>query len=115
MRPSLEATTSSVSQMATAQQFRSATERIISKSKGNLAGKEAWRQNLNLASLAAFKIGSCLGPAGAYKLVTYHRGPQLVMKVTKDAVDMVDELGVQYPAIKTLAEAAKIQREYVGD
>src|SRR5467141_1202087 len=101
--------------MATAQQFRSATERIISKSKESLTGKDAWRQNLNLASLAAFKIGSCLGPTGAYKLVTYHRGPQLVMKVTKDAVDMVDELGVQYPAIKTLAEAAKIQREYVGD
>jgi chaperonin GroEL (HSP60 family) len=101
--------------MATAQQFRSATERIISKSKGSLAGKDAWRQNLNLASLAAFKIGSCLGPTGAYKLVTYHRGPQVVTKVTKDAVDMVDELGVQYPAIKTLAEAAKIQREYVGD
>jgi chaperonin GroEL (HSP60 family) len=101
--------------MATVQQFRSATERIISKNKGSLTGKDAWRQNLNLASLAAFKIGSCLGPNGAYKLVTYHRGPQVVMKVTKDAVDMVDELGVQYPAIKTLAEAAKIQREHVGD
>jgi archaeal chaperonin len=101
--------------MATVQQFRSATERIISKNKGSLTGKDAWRQNLNLASLAAFKIGSCLGPNGAYKLVTYHRGPEVVMKVTKDALDMVDELGVQYPAIKTLAEAAKIQREHVGD
>lgn len=101
--------------MATVQQFRSATERIISKNKGSLAGKDAWRQNLHLASLAAFKIGSCLGPNGAYKLVTYNRGPQMVMKVTKDALDMVDELGVQYPAIKTLAEAAKIQREHVGD
>src|SRR6266852_9595170 len=101
--------------MATAQQFRSATERIISKSKGSLTGKDAWRQNLNLASLAAFKIGSCLGPTGAYKLVTYHRGPEVVMKVTKDAVDIVDELGIEYPAIMTLAEAAKIQRQLVGD
>ncbi len=87
--------------MATAQQSRSGTERIISKDKGSLTAKDAWRQNLNLASLAAFKIGSCLGPNGAYKLVTYHRGPEVVMKVTKDALDVVDELGVQYPAIKT--------------
>ncbi len=101
--------------MATVQQSRSGTERIISKDKGSLTAKDAWRQNLNLASLAAFKIGSCLGPNGAYKLVTYHRGPEVVMKVTKDALDVVDELGVQYPAIKTLAEAAKIQREQVGD
>ena len=101
--------------MATVQQFRQATERIISKNKESLTGKNAWRQNLNLASLAAFKIGSCLGPNGAYKLVTYNRGPQVVMKVSKDALDIVDELGVQYPAIKTLAEAAKIHREHVGD
>src|SRR5713101_9331971 len=101
--------------MATVQRFRSAIERLISKNKGTLTGKDAWRQNLNLASLAAFKIGSCLGPNGAYKLVTYHRGPQVVMKVTKDALDVVDELGVQYPAIKTLAEAAKIHREEAGD
>src|SRR5207244_228414 len=36
-------------------------------------------------------------------------------KVTKDAVDIVNELGVQYPAIKTLVEAAKIHREDAGD
>src|SRR5712692_8641181 len=101
--------------MAVAPQILPATPQIFLKNRGILSGKDAWRQNLNLASLAAFKIGSCLGPTGAYKLVTYHRGPEVVMKVTKDAVDMVDELGVQYPAIKTLAEAAKIQREHVGD
>src|SRR5207248_8320533 len=52
---------------------------------------------------------------GAYKLVTYHRGPEMVMKVTKDPVDVVDELGIEYPAIMTLAEAAKIQRQHIGD
>jgi len=68
-----------------------------------------------LASLAAFKIGSSLGPKGAYKLVTYHKGPEMVMKVTKDSIDVVDELGIEYPAIMTLAEAAKIQRQHTGD
>jgi chaperonin GroEL (HSP60 family) len=101
--------------MAVAQQILPATPQILLKNKGRLSGKDAWRQNLNLASLTAFKIGSSLGPKGAYKLVTYHRGPEMVMKVTKDPVDVVDELGIEYPAIMTLAEAAKMQRQYTGD
>ena len=88
---------------------------VFSKDLGRQSGEKAWRTNLELASLAASKVASCLGPTGAYKLVTYRRGPELVAKVTKDAVDIIDELGVQYPAIKTLAEAAKIHREHAGD
>ncbi|TMI22974.1 hypothetical protein E6H31_00400, partial [Candidatus Bathyarchaeota archaeon] len=98
-----------------AQQILPTTPQILQKNRGRLSGKDAWRQNLNLASLAAFKIGSSLGPKGAYKLVTYHRGPEMVMKVTKDPLDVVDELGIEYPAIMTLAEAAKIQRQHTGD
>src|SRR5713101_8666516 len=101
--------------MAAAQQILPATPQILQKNRGRLSGKDAWRQNLNLASLAAFKIGSSLGPKGAFKLVTYHRGPEMVMKVTKDPLDVVDELGIEYPAIMTLAEAAKIQRQHTGD
>lgn len=101
--------------MAVRQQLLPATPQILLKNKGRLSGKDVWKQNLNLASLAVFKIGSSLGPKGAYKLVTYHRGPEMVMKVTKDALDVVDELGIEYPAIMTLAEAAKIQRNHVGD
>src|SRR5439155_9418016 len=101
--------------MAVAQQILSATPQILQKNRGRLSGKDAWRQNLSLASLAAFKIGSSLGPKGAYKLVTYNRGPEMVMKITKDPVDVVDEMGIEYPAIMTLAEAAKIQRQHTGD
>ena len=101
--------------MPVAQQVLPATPQILQKNRGRISGKEVWRQNLNFASLAAFKIGSTLGPKGAYKLVTYHRGPEMVMKVTKDPVDVVDELGIEYPAIMTLAEAAKIQRQHIGD
>src|SRR5207247_10589586 len=64
---------------------------------------------------AASKLASSLGPRGAYKHVTYRLCPELVTKVTKDAVDIVNELGVQYPAIKTRVEAAKIHREDAGD
>ena len=101
--------------MAITQQVLPVTPQILQKNRGRISGKEVWRQNLTLASLAASKIGNSLGPKGAYKLVTYHRGPEMVMKVTKDPVDIVDELGIEYPAILTLAEAAKIQRQHIGD
>src|SRR5713101_5197240 len=78
-------------------QIGSTSYPVFSKNFQRLEGKDAWRNNLELAALVASKIASCLGPTGAYKLVTYHQGPKLVTKVTKDAVDIVDELGVHYP------------------
>src|SRR5467141_1766435 len=101
--------------MLASRQIRTTSYPVFSKNFRRLEGKNAWRNNLELAALVASKVASCLGPTDAYKLVTYHRGPQLVTKVTKDAVDIVDELGVQYPAVKTLAEAAKIHRDEAGD
>jgi len=91
------------------------TEHIYSPNWGRLKGKQAWRQNLGLAAISAAKVESVLGPKGAYKMVTFTRGPERIIKVTKDAVEMMQELEVQYPAVKTLAEAAKIQREQAGD
>src|SRR2546428_10587624 len=101
--------------MLASRQIGSTSYPVFSRKFRRLQGKDAWRNNLELAALVASKIASCLGHSGSYKLVTYHQGPKLVTKVTKDAVDIVDELGVQYPAIKTLAEAAKIHREEAGD
>src|SRR5438309_1242022 len=101
--------------MLASRQIGSTSYPVFSKNFRRLEGKDAWRNNLELAALAASKVASCLGPTGAYKLVTYHLGPKLVTKVTKDAVDIVDELGVQYPAVKTLAEAAQIHRDEAGD
>jgi archaeal chaperonin len=79
------------------------------------SGDEAWRQNIDLAVISAFNIESCLGPSGAYKMVSYSRGPEHLVKVTKDAVEVLSELQVQYPAVKTIAEAARIHREQAGD
>jgi len=91
------------------------TKHVHSPNWGRLKGKRAWRQNLGLAAISAGKVESVLGPKGAYKMVTFNRGPEKVIKVTKDAAEMLQELEVQYPAVKTLAEAAKIQREQAGD
>ena len=67
------------------------------------------------AIFAADKIRSTLGPKGAYKMVSYNRGPEQVVKVTKDAIAILDELAIQYPPAIIVAEAAKMQREEAGD
>jgi archaeal chaperonin len=90
-------------------------EQIISPHYQRLNGKEAWRQNLHIIIYAADKIRSTLGPKGAYKLVTYNKGPEQVVKVTKDAIAVLDELAIQYPPAIIVAESAKMQRQEAGD
>ncbi len=48
-------------------------------------------------------------------MVTYNRGPEQVVKVSKDPIPILEELGIRYPAIKVACEAAKMQREEAGD
>ena len=88
---------------------------VISKNFERKTGKEAWRSYLRLAVLAADKIRSSLGPKGAYKMVAYNRGPEQVVKVTKDATVVLDELAIIYPPAVIVAEAAKMQRDEAGD
>ncbi len=90
-------------------------ENIISPKYKRTSGKDVWRENLRLAIFAADKIRSTLGPKGAYKMVTYNRGPEQVVKITKDAIAILDELAIQYPPAVIIAEAAKMQREEAGD
>jgi chaperonin GroEL (HSP60 family) len=90
-------------------------ETIISPKYKRTSGKDAWKENLRLAVFAADKIRSTLGPKGAYKLVAYNRGPEQVVKVTKDAIAILDELAIQYPPAVIVAESAKMQREEAGD
>ena len=81
----------------------------------HLKGKDAWNKNLQQVTLVAQRLYSSLGPNGAYKMVTYNKGPEKVVKITKDAVAVLEEYAIQYPTVAVLAEAAKMQREQVGD
>lgn len=90
-------------------------ENVISKNYKRTTGKEAWRENLHYAIFAADKIRSTLGPKGAYKLISYNRGPEQVVKITKDAIAILDELAILYPPAVIVAESAKMQREEAGD
>ncbi len=38
-----------------------------------------------------------------------------MVKVTKDPVEVMQELGIKYPTLKLLEESAKMQREHAGD
>ncbi len=80
-----------------------------------IKGKEAWRENIRLSNLVHSRIKSTLGPKGAYKMVTYNRGPEQVVKISKDVIPILDEIGYQYPAVKIICEAAKMQRTEDGD
>ncbi len=91
------------------------SQSIISPNYERKTGKDVWHENLRLAVFAADKIRSTLGPKGAYKLVTYNRGPEQVIKVTKDAIAILDELAILYPPAVIVAEAAKMQRQEAGD
>ncbi len=88
---------------------------VFSPKYEHLKGKDAWRNNLRLTTFAAQQIYSCLGPNGAYKMVTYNRGPKKIVKVTKDAGAVLEELTIQYPTLVVLSEAAKIHRQELGD
>jgi archaeal chaperonin len=90
-------------------------ESVISQKIKRSTGKDAWRENLRAVIFAADKVRSTLGPKGAYKLVAYNRGPEQVVKVTKDAIAILDELAIQYPPAVIVSEAAKLQREETGD
>lgn len=90
-------------------------EQIISPRYQRINGKDAWRQNLRTAVYAADKLRSTLGPKGAYKMVTYNKGPEQVIKVTKDAIAVLDELAIQHPPAVIIAESAKMQRQEAGD
>jgi len=70
---------------------------------------------LKIAVLAADKIRSSFGPQGSYKLVAYNRGPEQVVKITKDSVAILDELAIQYPPAIIISESAKLQRQEAGD
>lgn len=90
-------------------------ESVISPKYKRSTGRDAWRENLRLAIFASDKIRSTLGPQGSYKLVSYNRGPEQVVKITKDSIAILDELAIQYPPAVIISESAKMQREEAGD
>lgn len=89
--------------------------RVYSSKYERTRGKDVWNQCLRLTLFTCDRIGSCLGPKGMYKMISYNRGPEHVVKITKDAAEFLEELRIQYPPATIVSTAAKLQREEVGD
>jgi chaperonin GroEL (HSP60 family) len=96
-------------------EFMPESSPVISAKYDHFKGVDAWRQTIEFSLAAADRIRSSLGPNGAYKLVTYNKGPEKVCKMTKDPVSVLEELTFQHPILCVLAESAKMHREEVGD
>lgn len=78
-------------------------------------GEKAWKKDLKeLADLASC-INTSFGPNGFYKMVIYNRGPEQVVKITRDPVLVLDELSMKHPYMVVISEAAKMQRQEYGD
>ena len=60
-------------------------------------------------------INTSFGPNGFYKMVVYNRGPEQVVKITRDTVLVLDELAMKHPYMVVISEAAKMQRQEYGD
>jgi len=104
-----------MNQVTRAQMLAKSTGDTFSTHSNLSKGKDAWRNNLHLTTVAAERVRSSLGPNGAYKMVTYNRGPEKIVKVTKDAIPVLEELAILYPALAVLSGAAKMQRQEIGD
>lgn len=48
-------------------------------------------------------------------MVVYNRGPEQVVKITRDIIPALEELAIQSPAASFITEAAKMQRQEYGD
>lgn len=90
-------------------------QRPVSTRFHQIKGDNAWKQNSQVSDFIYNHIRTSLGPKGAYKIVSYNKGPEKVVKLCKDVIPVLEELGMDYPLIRILAEAAKMQKDEIGD
>ena len=48
-------------------------------------------------------------------MVTYNLGPEKVVKITRNALAVLEELAIKYPTLVVLSEASKVQSQEIGD
>jgi thermosome len=75
-------------------------------------GKEAQKNNIAAAKAIADAVRTTLGPKGMDKMLVDSLGD---VTITNDGATILDEMQIEHPAAKMLAEVAKTQDEAVGD
>jgi thermosome len=75
-------------------------------------GKEAQKNNIAAAKLVADAVRTTLGPKGMDKMLVDSLGD---VTITNDGATILNEMQIEHPAAKMMAEVAKTQDESVGD
>lgn len=85
---------------------------ILPENVSRTIGKDAQRNNILAAKIIADIVKTTLGPKGMDKMLVDSAGNIIV---TNDGVTILEEIQLDHPAAKMIAEIAKTQESEVGD
>ncbi len=85
---------------------------ILKEGSQRKSGRDAKANNLLAAKAVAEAVRTTLGPRGMDKMLVDSLGD---IVITNDGATILDEMDIQHPAAKMIAEIAKTQDEEVGD
>ena len=85
---------------------------ILPENVSRTLGRDAQRNNILAAKIVADIVKTTLGPKGMDKMLVDSAGNIIV---TNDGVTILEEIQLEHPAAKMIAEIAKTQENEVGD
>ncbi|MBL7160397.1 MAG: TCP-1/cpn60 chaperonin family protein [Candidatus Aenigmarchaeota archaeon] len=85
---------------------------ILSDDSVRSRGRDAQRNNIAAAKAVADAVKSTLGPKGMDKMLVDSMGD---IVITNDGATILEEMQIEHPAAKMMAEIAKTQDKEVGD
>ncbi len=85
---------------------------IMPENVSRTIGRDAQRNNILAARIVADVVKTTLGPKGMDKMLVDSAGN---IVVTNDGVTILEEVQLEHPAAKMIAEIAKTQEREVGD
>src|SRR3990167_4766367 len=85
---------------------------ILPENVQRTLGKDAQRNNILAAKVVAEIVKTTLGPKGMDKMLVDSAGNIII---TNDGVTILEEIQLEHPAAKMIAEIAKTQENEVGD
>ena len=77
--------------------------------------KSDWINVLLTITEATQTINTSYGPKGFNKMIVYNRGPEQVVKITRNPIPVLEEISIKFPLMSVFSEAAKMQRKEYGD
>lgn len=85
---------------------------ILPENVSRTLGRDAQRNNILAAKIVADVVKTTLGPKGMDKMLVDSTGNIII---TNDGVTILEEIQLEHPAAKMIAEIAKTQENEVGD